>query len=80
MKESYEEDLASHFGHPRRAESVTTFVEASARVGSAGQPTQRVPGSEITNFRRPILFNPGEGNNANTAKARCGHLRRSRRP
>ena len=42
---------------------------------SAGQPLS----SEIKNVRRPILFNPGEGNNVNTVKARCGRLRRSRR-
>ncbi len=75
MKESYEEDLASHFGHSRRAGSVTTSVEASAEVVSAGQPLS----SEIINFRRPILFNHGEGNNASTVKARGGRLRRSRR-
>ena len=75
MKESYEEDLASHFGHPRRAGSVTTVVEASGGVVNAGQPLS----SEIINYRRPILFKPGEGNSADTAKARCGRLRRSRR-
>ncbi len=75
MKESYEEDLASHFGHPRRAGSVTTLVEASVRVVNAGQPLS----SEIPKFRRPILFKQGEGNNASTAKVRCGCLRRSRR-
>jgi hypothetical protein len=37
-------------------------------VENAGQPTQRVPGPEIKLFRRPILFNPGEGNHANTVK------------
>ena len=46
MKESYREDLASYSGLEPYAGDGNVAGVASAR-GNAGQPTQRVPGSEI---------------------------------
>ena len=50
MKESYEEELANHFGLQRRGDCGNNVVLSVRAEGHAGQLTRRVPGSEITTF------------------------------
>ena len=67
--------VAGHHGPESCLDKQQCYGEALT-----GEDTGTAMSSEITQTRRPPLYNEGKGNIKQTEKARIGWLRRSQRP